>query len=611
MIHRIRRPVIFLAYGENGLEWLGKTASRLPQVTPVLRDMMQAHVIQFWALGVDVVTDAAGPLLIFDGVVEAFAVKERLHLARADTHRAQFGLDLNGPMLIVERWSLFQDGWEMRGQLRDAFSRARFVDCEPKAGPELDYQWISLVDAVRSPKPADAEAIRRIREALKPETLHDVPLFIDRSTEGGGAVDSVTADRCFHQLAVSLLTSDLAFAPPDAGDDRRSRVLAHDVDNGHVHPLSIVSLIHSDSDLREAYVGAIRVHLVEGQRARELLQSASATETLDRLVVIEAEEMRSGSYAARDARRRREESAAELLRRAILQRDTDAGLDEVFRARQKVKSHFAPLNSTVASKGAGALALLQVEPGELWWIGGVLLVMVTGALVWWQRTRPRMQIAPPDPSPDLDLLEAQKQWLALLEAVERILREFQDLFTSRTGHDFGRDSPAWEPVPEHPYDWRLKRPVTQMSTSRLLEEKFYKQLVRTMLMRTRGGESPSDALTEGLEAEASSILRRHQAARSAVLGASLQEPHTDPLRAGLQQVRLMVNAGRDVPTAEVLWLIHPDLKVREELSALESRNHRSLVRFLVSDEIDRTVRLDLGASVPWSEVLSLSFLKTS
>lgn len=610
MNERIRRPVVFLAYGEHGLEWLERTASRYPHISPVLGEMMQARVIQFWCVGLETVAEPASPVDIISSAVDALAVKERLHLARADRYRAQFGLDLTGPVLVVERWSMFRRGWESRTKLREAFSLARFVDCDPQAAPEMEYQWISLVDAVRSSSPVDERVVRQIREALGPETIHDVPLLIDRTTEGSGIVDDDAADRCFHQLAVSLLTSDLAFPPPDAGDQRRSAVLAHDVDKGRVYPLSVVSLIHSESDIRRICADSVHVSLTQGPLSTDLLRSQPTQPTLDSLAVAEADAIRNGTFSLRTARERRDECAAQLIRTAILQRDPGPAMDEVARARRAVQFHL-PSELTPAPTMTGVALLLQGEMGEFGlWIGGLLLMAGIGAVVWWNRRRPKAHVATPDSRPDPNLLEARRQWTALLDATEAVLLEVRELFASGRREEPVTGALMWKPVAEHPYDWRLSHSTAVPLQLQPLDKNAYDRIARSLLRRTREGHSAAGALADVMQSEADAILHRSEAVRNAILTAALTEPNVRPLRAALQQVRLLAHTGTPIRIAEVLWLVHPDLRIESELAAIDGARRDHPLRFLASEDLNRTVRVAFGSSVSWSDVLSLeNFLK--
>jgi hypothetical protein len=71
---------------------------------------------------------------------------------------------------------------------------------------------------------------------------------------------------------------------------------------------------------------------------------------------------------------------------------------------------------------------------------------------------------------------------------------------------------------------------------------------------------------------------------------------------------LLVATGVKIARQEVLWLVHPELQADEVLKGLEPALSRSALRILTSDDETRTVRLAIGESVPWPNVLSLSFL---
>jgi hypothetical protein len=68
--NRTRRPVFFLGYGARGHVWLRKAADRI-RTDPMLRDMMDARVIQFWSIGTDPAPSADDPIRWLDGDIEA------------------------------------------------------------------------------------------------------------------------------------------------------------------------------------------------------------------------------------------------------------------------------------------------------------------------------------------------------------------------------------------------------------------------------------------------------------------------------------------------------------------------------------------------------------
>jgi hypothetical protein len=612
-MERVRRPTVFLAYGEDGLEWLMSTAAEVARINPLLGEMIEARVIQLWISGVEAVENPLSPVFVLDGATDALSIQRRLHIGRADRHRQRFNLELAAPTVVIERWSAFRPGWEDRTRLRDAFSVARHVDCDPGKEIELDFQWISLADAVRAAGRPDPDVVERIRTTLGSETIHDISVFIDRATDaGGGLVDEDLADHCFHRFAVCLLTSDLAFPTPEAGDGQRSDVLMHDQDLGLVHPLSVVALHHPPSEFRDAYAEVMEVELLTGDPPHDHQPQQELVASLDELVAEEADAMRSGRARAQDFRLRRMRAAGRLVRMALLRRTPDSALDELLRARRAVGTHLRGSGSSAAIS-AGFL-LFETEIARFWPAAVLLLVVVGGLAVWQRRQRVTDGDfeAPVKAEIDLDFSEVGGQWEGLIDATAAVLHELKDrIYVQKTRVDRVAVPASWERLTEHPYEWKLGRAAIDPGNVRLFGRQGYESVARRAVEGTLDGAAPGDAFTSALRAEATAVLEQHDEFFARSIADSLRTPISDALRDGLQRVPLLARTGPNLQAIEVLWIFHPDLEIRQQLLDLEAAKHRSLARFLTSDDRDRTVRIMFGEPVRWSDVLSLSFLRAS
>jgi hypothetical protein len=607
---RIRRPILVIGYGEAGLIWLQRT-SQSYCATTVLEGMVRDRVIQFWALGVADEPEARDPVLRMSSAPSPLEVRQRLDAARTVRVRALYNLDLFQPILVLDRWSLFGQGWEARVALRQSFSTARHVDCDPTKHQDLDYRWITLADAVRPAQRPDSRTIQRIKENYEPETIHDIPFLIDRETAEGSVVDAALADRCYYDFATALVTSDLGFPRHGIGD-QVSSAFSTDTDSGCVHPVSVVVLRHPETHILDVLARELQRELLQGERPLPLRQRAQAVPPLARVLDSEIEGRASGQLTLARAREQRATAIAEILAAALILRDAEAALEDLSRTRRRARERTWSPPSAGSRGGSASLgaAAIQIDPNIIVQVGPlvVLAAALLGGLYFWHRRRNPADVIEADDSAAVgdETMEARARWDDLLRRLETALRSWEELLRSSDASEAAAE--VWRRALDHPYEWVLDAHADLMEHEFALDDKAYELLAQRLLIRPVEGSDSDDALHDVLRTFALGLIQKRPEIRRSILAHAFSSANVGSLRAGIHQLPLLVNTGRIVKVMEVLWLSDLDQKLSDALLALEPATQRPLARVLGSDDRSRTMRIAIGEPVAWTAVMSLEFL---
>jgi hypothetical protein len=218
-------------------------------------------------------------------------------------------------MLVIERWSIFDEEVVRRLELQDGLARANRVNCEAGQVEEFHYEWLSFADSTREAGALSIDLRHRAGSIIRSSGVRERIFLVDRVDAHQAVVPATMADEVYSEFARALLTSDLAFPRPGL---HASVTFGGEPSDDEVVPFAIQVFEHG-----VPHVAAVRgLHvgrkIAAGPRLPELLTSPAELPSLLNLVAQEQLELRQGRFNPVRARERRREAAAELLRQSLL-----------------------------------------------------------------------------------------------------------------------------------------------------------------------------------------------------------------------------------------------------------------------------------------------------
>lgn len=613
---RTLRPVVLIGYGETGLAWLRRVASA-GQGIPFIADLVKKGLIQFWAVASNETT-LGDQWWTPQPDEHVDAIRAKLDRSRRDELRAQVpGLEPR-EVLVLERLSLFDAAGEHRRWLHEALSAARnLADDGARAVNAFELDWVTLADGTwphGKPDRKQQELATRLCSSLTPRRT----LFVDSQSAVRGVITPEVGDHVLGRIAVGMLSSDLAFPRRAAGSDGRSETFSNVAAPSAVTPVSILTLLHRQDDLTSLQVESTLRQLVAGNGgslAQEALHHTyRQAVSLGSAVDADVAEGRAGGFRIGSKERRRQAIAAVFARALVELAPTDGQLS-VKQLRDRIEYY----RETNALRFSSSLPALQDRPDST--TGGGVLSFLRRFLYWLLRllggrtvsgienTQHSNERLSPEINPS-SLDDVLKQWAGTAERMDAILDCLRVAIHEGT-HGRKPDQNAVWAHQDTPYDWRVSGLASAIVFSAPVTAELIEQLSRTLVeqVTTPGNSAREDALRVGIrsyinirDVVKSSDFRDRQ------ISAALQAPDDAHVRHAVQESPLLVSAGGHDRPVEIVWLTRDPEKHGELLCSLEQPQLRTNARALETEDPDRTLRLSLGADLPWEKIPSMSFL---
>jgi hypothetical protein len=470
----------------------------------------------------------------------------------------------------------------------------------------FDYEWISLLDSVRSAAAVTSEERGRVRALMAADEIKSRILLIDRVDAGNAVISKGLADECYLSIAVAILTSDAAFPPADGSG---VPLFVDEPQDGAVIPIALVNLHHPVGQVRSAISDHIRLQLAEASLERPTARWSPDVQTLDTLADLEVKEIASGSFSPRGARERRERSASELLRVILATRGRDtSGRDQLDRAvariNQSLPEEQAPVPQTAA------LGLVTLSPSTS--VGLITLaVAIVGAAIHWRKRRQTPNasaaLALGHATDSRGVGEARRQWGELRDRLGALAAEMSRELRLHAVRTAGEPTPTWARTGTSPFDWNLVRDPLPRTDVAPLTDHEYSELAQRCLQLLGDGHATEAVLDQAIERLAEERLRKSSHLATAVVRAAFSEGHALPIKASLGSRDTALLASTPANSiGDVYWVGDKRVVVCDELKSLEPADTRNLVRCAAHDDPERTTRLAFGRPIPWQTVISLS-----
>ena len=568
-----------------------------------MQEAIAGRVFQFWTVGLDVETPRAPVIAV--GASRAVDLRALIDDGRNEKNRQRFGLDLRGPALIVERWSLFDEGWGLRDEFRASMSVARHVDQDLNKETDLEFRWLTLANGVRDAAPVAEEQASRIRSSIASKEVVGVSLFIDRLTAAGSTIDRSTAAACYADLAAALACGELG--SPGPGDGQRSEILMADGNPEVVHPISMLVLRHDarasargvgKSLLRDLAVGRqVRAEMPNGQREKPLAEQVGRDLRDDSHNILPAEQ-----------RARRRNVATRFLATFLAEKDWDQARVEIVRARRVVREH-----GLVGAPAPGIMLIGSVGHLPLW-IVGVGAVIASAYLALRYRIRSSQQGLIENPAlADSPMMAGEDPRLgAWREIIDRLDTALSALELIRRSQ--GMRSPEvrhWGQYEGSPFRLRMGVGFDGVGGGGFVREGGRRRMAATCLERLEAGDSGHQAWIRAARHEAQRICREAPAVVDAVKEAAFSAAQLENIRDAVENSVLLANAGRELRLVERIWQGTPAI-LRPVVDSVEPAAHAgAALRVLDAGNGNETLRIAFGEPVRWSEMLSMRFLDAS
>ena len=608
---RIPRRVVVAAYGDGGRDWLFGLASKLRRVQ-LLDRLIANAMLQLWCVDARDVGSLDRGLQVVRSDSEPSLLRELLEAGAGAEARVDFpNVDMHS-ILVLERWSLFDEASVGRRSLRSALAIAARAGCESGAPPELDYEWISLLDSVR-PAAAVPTAVRgRVRELMTPDELANRMLLIDRVDAGNAVISKALANECYASTVVALLTSDAAFLPADGSG---VKLFDSDPVPDAVVPIAIVNLHHPIEGIRSAVAEHIRQRLAVGSLDASNARWSPSVPTLEKLAELEIGEIASGVFSPRSARDRRERSARELLRVVFATRGRDSSCrEQIDLAAARIRQALRSGNET--DQPLAAVGALAVWPSVSLTVVALALAAI-GVAVQRRRSRQSRSAGPANGggggaghSGAADLraaAEASRQWAELASRLSPLTVQMSKDVRSRPATELSESGATWSRSGANPFDWTLVGDPLPRADIAPLTDQEYAELAERCLRLLNDGRAPEEILDTAIEEMAQEKLRYPSSLAGAVARAAFSQEHAREITESLGQRDTPLLASTPANSiGDVYWIGDMRVVACEDLLNLEPVATKSVARCAAHDDPERTTRLAFGKPIPWRTVISLS-----
>lgn len=599
----VPRPVLICAYGEVGRPWLKKTAGLL-RSREQLKRLIDERLIQFWLISSQDLPVEENIELIRDDA-DAETLRELLDRGlRVRTRTLGQQLDI---VYVFERLSIFAEDTAPLSQFRHRLDAARRVDAQPENSRELDLQWLSLVDAIRSvrrPPRVIEQHARKILALTEPPCRSVV---IDRTDEGGGVIDRDMADECFQLLTVGLVSSayvfaDHAAAPPPGW-------LQEEAQPGFAHPVSILKLEHRQSDIHKVYAHWLNLVLLAAD-GRDIV----GTVPLDppdvaRIVEQMLDAATSKRPISSGPKLEKRRAFVALVQRALVTQSGDA-LSDVRRARSAVK----PYARAAGSASPLILASLSTST-TLVLIGLVLVLLVLGWILLRRRRVPKIAdehlASSETANRDGALHGAPREIDDELSRLEQLLLDLKNRQHVRLGgHGSAGDlrEVVWSLASETPpFTWRLHSYPEGPARPRP-DGDLYRRIAEACIDALDAGIEPPSAFDSAVDRIARQQLDTGAEIKIEILQQALSGASCANVQESVRRERFFLNTGVILSLRDVSWFSDSTLHLADRLAALENPT-KNLARTLDHGNTECTVRVAIGQPVHWKDISTLRFLE--
>lgn len=626
-VPRRRTPVVFVAYGAAGGDWLLFLRSRCSESAP-LRALIDQDIIQFWCMGAaQAPAESVRAFSDSPGVSDLSAALDRARSARATSAFPDLSVR---DVRILERVSLFDPGVAAcRRALKTALDRVPGVETLTTDGEQgFRYRWVALADAVHDPAALSERSREGARNALLATGDSALTFLVERLDSDVAVIDAELADRCLCELAMSFVQSDVG-APRSDDVPLSIPSVVSEVRSGHVVPFSIAVLEHSWREIETARVLAFRRLLIGGvSDKRSLDAKLGSARVLRDALQRDRVDLDANRYDRHSRRHDRQaafqftlawlfaEGDIRWMRGLLveLQRDAQmlvlAGPAEVSADQPRASAGFAFSIAELSSESIGGRAYLIAL--------GIALAAAIAALMAYRRRHISTTNGTTFPSETdssrtiSDLREdVRSEWQELIRQLGEMIDRWEIDRRSVGREQEGVPHVTLEPwLPAPPIGRRLSDSLAYSDDDIPVTPELCRDIARRCVSDLSAGDSADNAIGSACLLELRKVDDRRHAVVSAAseyLREALAPANAVALRKFVSARPYLANPSMPFQREAVVWLTAPHLQIGDELAQLEAAAARSATCVLSHDDDERSVRFSFARPVPLRAVSSLEF----
>lgn len=633
-----------IGYGIDGLNWL-RQVSLGAQRVPVLAELVRDGLVQFWSVGER--ADFGGSWWSVTADEHEDAILEMLNRSRRNELLFRRpGLELQR-VTVLERVSLYDAACEHRVHLREKLDAVRMLagSCDAAAsdggGPKaFDYDWLALVDGTWSAGRPSAKLVERSAAIIAGLGVHR-SFYVDHQSAARGVIPHAEAQKVFEDFALAILSSDLGFPRPQAGDEGKSQAMAQSASTGMATPVAVLTLVHRRDQFERQRATHLLHQLLRGP-ADDVLNlpetGRSEIPTLADALEAELQDVSNGVSGLK-ARQRRQAAIRGTVARYLAELAPTDGVVAVNRLRRVVESQRQQDAHRVAATTSAGFFIAAPEGNRQLWpvVFGALVILVAvffiaapagnrsiwtavfGALVmlaaaFWRYRRRGEADAPSELGTGASTANDEtarerilKEWDRIADALDGFFGEFG---TELAKWDSGA-SPAEQPwiLDERPYHWKLGRAPTDTDRTRAsgwLYEKLGTRVAECLLRCSIDGALLDRVLLDIAEKQLDEDMQGEGLQLERLLDAS----HNHAIQEAVRQMSPLANVVGGSRVQEIVWLAPLAATYGQLLVKTEHAHHQGAARILVSEDAGQSVRIVFGEDVPWRNIPSLGKIKT-
>lgn len=628
-VSRSRTPIIFVAYGAGGGDWLRLLENRCMQSAP-LRDLIQQHVVQFWCLG------ATGTSSEFvrafpDGPTTTDATAA-LDIARSANATAAFPELSVRDVRVLERISLFDPGvGERRKSLKSALDQVPGVEAQSTRGAQgFRYQWTALADAVRESTGAQSKVSHTTAGSTALSLGDNILTFVvERSDSASAVIDAPLANRCLVELAMSFVQGDIGAVRSD-GVPVTLPAVVREVQLGHVVPFGVAVLEHPWQDIEKARGRSFQHKVTEGvAERRHLDDKLGSSRVLSDALQKDRVALDESRFDRHARRRARQEAFQSTLAWLFAEGDVSwmrSHLVGIQRDLQALSFAGQSLNSQFEALPLGALIPLTVSgTSAIWAIGGSAAVAVVTTFIRKLRKRRREEIdgtkgVGPGTGADgvrasMELREdVRREWDELVSQLRAVIDMWETYRTNAVREMANQPSNAVEPwLPAPPIGRRLADSLAQAAEELPITAELCRDLAQQCVKALEANISADEAFSTACLRELRKWENKHHTVGTAVsdyLRRALSQERTSSLRQFIANRPYLANPTLPPVREAVVWMTAPSFDIQQSLLELEDLGARAAGIVLSHDDDERSVRLSFAQPVPWHAISTLEFSKS-
>jgi hypothetical protein len=581
---------------------------------PVLADLVRHGIIQYWAVG-EASHEGEGWWSL-SAEEHPDTILGRLNLSRRDELRFTVpGLELQRVM-VLERVRLYDQACEQRTMLLKGFEYAHLQASENDAAASgaaskaFEYDWLAMVDggwAGGRPDAQDQGRATRIIQGLRTRRT----FYVDQQSAARGIVPAEDADQVLAHLAIAVISSDLGFPRPNAGDEGRSRTAERPAPEGTVTPIGMLTLVHRREQFARQRARTLLRQILRGPAddVPDLLEpTIGQAPTLVEAFREELKDLENGASGLK-ARRRRLAAIRATVARYLADRSPIDGQVAVSRLRSAIAGRRQQGAYSHQASTASAVAALSV-PGGATVTVAVAFLVIAGFAAWFFRRRVNetatdIVVQPINEEAELARALALKDWDGIADALDVLFAEYRKQLDEWDNGAAAVQQP-WDRG-EFAYHWQLGSDAADADRSKATAW-LYETLGTLIAERLQRATVTGELLDTTLVAVAEKELADGNRKMDEQLRPLLEAPHNRVVLEAVRGMSPLANVIGGARIQEVAWLAASDASYGDLLVKMERAPDQDAARVLVSDDHSQTVRVVFGEDVPWRSISSLGYL---